>query len=384
MAHKKKRSKKPSSRPSPRRSTRLQGKRPEEHDRSLETQPAANLSEHEESPPWAGITSDGELPADDSSLDGTYSQSPSPEFPENDEEEDRDLSPEPTDEEPDDVLSSQVANVRTPRWQSWQDRYLALAVDQIRPFLLPPSEREEGWNRTAEVLYRDSSAIGPRSTVERTGSACKNRFMKLMKEHKKGECAKFYLPTTHSYKLMTDLQAIMDDYRYSAKEASEESQRKTKVENKAGQQLQDAAMMGLALSEGLIDISKLDGASVREKQGQQKCRRPPLSPSKHHNCARSSDDNLDFEPPPKRRRRRNVIQDVLQRRNEVDNERLNNARSRADQHHNELLNAQNATLHAIVDLTKEMKGLQEDNRTSHAGETSRTAEILAGIIAHKS
>lgn len=69
---------------------------------------------------------------------------------------------------------------------------------------------------------------------------------------------------------MTDLQAIMDDYRYSAKETSKKSQQKTKVENEAGQQLRDAAMMGLARSEGLIDISKLDGASVREKQGQRK------------------------------------------------------------------------------------------------------------------
>lgn len=110
--------------------------------------------------------------------------------------------------------------------------------------------------------------------------------------------------------------------------------------------------------------------------------RPPLSPSKHHNRPRFSDDNSDIEPPPKRRRR-NVIHDVLERRNEVDTQRLNDARIRADQQHNELLNAQNATLGAIVDLTKETKGLREDTRASRAGETSRTAEILAGIVAQR-
>ncbi|KAJ7300677.1 hypothetical protein DFH08DRAFT_997845 [Mycena albidolilacea] len=67
----------------------------------------------------------------------------------------------------------------------------------------------------------------------------------------------------------------------------------------------------------------------------------------------------------------------------VDSQRLNDARIRADQHHNELLNAQNATLDAIVDLTQEMKGLREDTRASRAGETSRTAEILAGIVAQR-
>jgi hypothetical protein len=80
---------------------------------------------------------------------------------------------------------SRTARTRcSPRWQSWQDRYLTQAVDQTRPFLLPSSERKEGWNRTADVLLRDSSTVGARSTVDRTGLACKNRFMKLMKERK--------------------------------------------------------------------------------------------------------------------------------------------------------------------------------------------------------
>jgi hypothetical protein len=69
---------------------------------------------------------------------------------------------------------------------------------------------------------------------------------------------------------MTNLQAIMDDHHGSAKENSAKSKRKADLEDKAGEELRDAAMRGLARAEGLLDISELDGASVREKQGQQK------------------------------------------------------------------------------------------------------------------
>ncbi|KAJ7938881.1 hypothetical protein B0H13DRAFT_2301085 [Mycena leptocephala] len=64
----------------------------------------------------------------------------------------------------------------------------------------------------------------------------------------------------------------------------------------------------------------------------------------HHNHA-SEDDNADIEPSSKRRRRRrNVIHDVLEQRNKEDTERLKDARARADQQHNEMLQVQNATI----------------------------------------
>ncbi|KAJ7344002.1 hypothetical protein DFH08DRAFT_216293 [Mycena albidolilacea] len=145
-------------------------------------------------------------------------------------------------------------------------------------------------------------------------------------------------------KLMTSLQAIMEDHAVLAKESSSQSKKKADIEGKAGKELWDAAMMGLARSEGLIDVSQLEGASVREKQGQRKRARRPLSPSKHHNRARSSDDaSSDIEPLPKRRRPNWLIHDVLQRRNDEDTARLQDARSHADRQHDELLHTQNQT-----------------------------------------
>ncbi|KAJ7883217.1 hypothetical protein B0H14DRAFT_3433082 [Mycena olivaceomarginata] len=248
-----------------------------------------------------------------------------------------------------DTPSSQVANARSPRWQSWQDRYLAVAADQTRPFLLTPSEREDGWNRTAEVLLRDSRAVSPRSIIDRTGSACKNRFMKLMKEHKKGETASRMKTgaveqISDHLKLMTDLQAIMDDHVDTAKESSTKLKQKADLEEKAGKELRDAAM----------------------KQGQRKRNRAPLLPSEHHNRTQSSDDeNSD-------------------RRNDEDTRRLKDARRHADRQHDELLHAQNQTLGVLLGLTKEVKGMREDNRAARdGGEGSRTTQILAELVAKK-
>jgi hypothetical protein len=69
---------------------------------------------------------------------------------------------------------------------------------------------------------------------------------------------------------MTELQAIMNDHQVSTKESSAKSKHKADIEDQAGKELRDAAMKGLAHSEGLIEVSELDGASVREKQGQRK------------------------------------------------------------------------------------------------------------------
>lgn len=69
---------------------------------------------------------------------------------------------------------------------------------------------------------------------------------------------------------MTELQAIMDDYQVPVKESAAKLKRKAEIEDQAGKELRDTAMKGLARVEGLIDVSELDGASVREKQAQRK------------------------------------------------------------------------------------------------------------------
>jgi hypothetical protein len=57
--------------------------------------------------------------------------------------------------------------------------------------------------------------------------------------------------------------------------------------------------------------------------------------------------------------------------------------ARADQQHNEMLQVQNATVDVLKDLTTEIKGLRQDNRTRDTGESSRTTQILAELVAKK-
>ncbi|KAJ7820864.1 hypothetical protein B0H13DRAFT_2377698 [Mycena leptocephala] len=350
MARGRGRGKSTPSRTGTRRSTRFQRQPSLERDAS---------GEREGSPPWVGMNS-SQLPDDSTSIHSDYES----ELQEDIEKQNDTQPPELSDEEDEELSQAHAMNARSPRWVSWQDRYLAQAVDQIRPFLLPPSEREEGWNRTAEVLHQDSSAVGERSTVDRSGSACKTRFMRIMREHRKGETESRMKTgaveeVSEHIKIMTELQAIMNDHQVSTKESSAKSKHKADIEDQAGKELCDAAMKGLARSEGLIDVSELGGASVREKQGQRKRARPPLASSSHHNRA-SKESNSDVGPPSKRRRG-NVLRGVLEQRNKEDTKRLNDARARADQHHSELLQAQNATLGCLKDLTSEIRGLREDN-----------------------
>ncbi|KAJ7846004.1 hypothetical protein B0H13DRAFT_1908059 [Mycena leptocephala] len=304
------------SRTGTRRSTRFQRQPSLERDAS---------GEREGSPPWGGMDS-SQLPDDSTSIHSDYE----PELQDDIEEQNDTQLPELSneeDEEPSQAPSAHATNARSPRWVSWQDRYLAQAVDQIRPFLLPPSEREEGWNRTAEVLHQDSSAVGERSTVDRSGSACKNRFMRIMREHRKGETESRMKTgaveeVSEHIKIMTELQAIMDDHQVSTKESSA------------------------------------------------KRARPPLASSSHHNHA-SKESNSDAGPPPKRRRHK-VIHGVLEQRNKEDTKRLSDARARANQHHSELLQAQNATLSCLKDLTSEIRGLRADNCALAIQESLRT------------
>lgn len=174
MAHGKRRAKNSPPHTRSQRSTRLQAKN---NDEGPDIDSAQDSATRDESPPWLDIEG-SQLPSEDVSIHSDSHKSSSPEA---DEDEDSDPSPDLSDLAP---ANPQATRARSPRWQSWQDRYLVQAVDQTRPFLLDTSQREEGWNETAKVLLRESRAVGPRSIVDRTGAACKNRFTKLMKEHR--------------------------------------------------------------------------------------------------------------------------------------------------------------------------------------------------------
>jgi hypothetical protein len=48
-----------------------------------------------------------------------------------------------------------------------------------------------------------------------------------------------------------------------------------------------------------------------------------------------------------------------------------------------MLQVQNATIDVLKDLTTEIKGLRQDNRAHNTGESSRTTQILAELVAKK-
>jgi hypothetical protein len=142
---------------------------------------------------------------------------------------------------------------------------------------------------------------------------------------------------------MTELQAIMDDHQGSATDSSAKSKRKANIEEQPGQQL--------ARHEGLIDVSELAPLFVRDRAREsesvflrrkadqvtvlQVSSSSPLAFNAPQSCSLTDDHDLDVEPPPKRRLNRD-------------------------------------------------QGMRDDNRAARdAGETSRTTEILAEIVAKK-
>lgn len=131
------------------------------------------------SPDW-DLDSQGNLP----NITGTQSPSPVPSATH---------SPTPNFEPGDDPESgseslqeySQASrNARRPRWLPWQDRYLALTVEKIRPFEAGRGDlTRETWGRVSvEIL--EWSRTNDSAEVNRTGEACRGHFEMLLRKHK--------------------------------------------------------------------------------------------------------------------------------------------------------------------------------------------------------
>ncbi len=76
----------------------------------------------------------------------------------------------------------QSQNAQAPRWKPWQDRELISEVDIIRPFAETSATAVgEAWSRVASELLRKSK---PGSLIDRTASACRSRFERLVVLHK--------------------------------------------------------------------------------------------------------------------------------------------------------------------------------------------------------
>lgn len=60
------------------------------------------------------------------------------------------------------------------------------------------------------------------------------------------------------------------DAEKTSVDTSKGGQHKADIEDRAGKELRDASMTGLVRRNRLVDVASLEGASVRERQGQRK------------------------------------------------------------------------------------------------------------------
>ena len=70
--------------------------------------------------------------------------------------------------------------------------------------------------------------------------------------------------------MLTDLLALFDVAESSRVERSRKAKKKANIENTTALELRNAAMNCLVDSHQLTDIAQLEGATIREKQGQRK------------------------------------------------------------------------------------------------------------------
>ncbi|KAJ7849026.1 hypothetical protein B0H13DRAFT_2361530 [Mycena leptocephala] len=239
----------------------------------------------------------------------------------------------------------QSQNARNPPWLAWQDRSLVQEVYRLRPFNAPRGDAaKNAWDTLAVELLKNSNANG--SAINRTGAACRARFQKLVKGHKADQTRSLQKTVTDEevdehIELLTQVVELVDARDLQKGEKSAASRKKVDLETKAALELRDAAMKGLVRREALTDVARLEGASVREKQGQRKRKRAhaEASDSEKENEETTNDD---FKP--KRKRGRNQLVEIVKHRNAADAKRLEKARQLDEQRHTEMRQLQQRSI----------------------------------------
>ncbi|KAJ6550784.1 hypothetical protein DFH09DRAFT_1366569 [Mycena vulgaris] len=293
---------------------------------------------------------------DDFDLNDSQGRGPDPEFQPS-------VSPSPppsattpnesNSHESDDPLPSTVVNTmqsrnaRSARWMPWQDRLLIQEVEKRRPFTAARGDAtRDAWAALAVELLKDSMMNG--TAVDRTGAACLARFQKLLKAHNADQTKSLQKTgtdeeVTQHIELMTQVVELFDAQKFARHERSAAVQKKADLETTAALELRDGAMRGLIRRENLTDVALLDGASVREKQGQRKRRR----------AADNSDSEKENEGSNgalRPKRRRNQLAEIVKGRNAADAKRLEQARKRDEERHAETLALQQRSLDLQQDM----------------------------------
>ncbi|KAF7334094.1 hypothetical protein MVEN_02315200 [Mycena venus] len=127
------------------------------------------------------------------------------------------------------------------------------------------------WGELANSLrLASANSGGSNSCITRSGEACRVRFNLLRKKYKADEARSLQQTGTDEevdefIKLLGELCALVDAKNLPGTKAAKQ---KTALEGRAGRELRDASMMGLVRGDGLLDVTSLEGATVRERQGQ--------------------------------------------------------------------------------------------------------------------
>ncbi|THU76939.1 hypothetical protein K435DRAFT_812937 [Dendrothele bispora CBS 962.96] len=271
----------------------------------------------------------------------------------------------------DQVDAQQSRNARAPNWKPWQDRYLVQMVDKLRPFEAGRHETSKAWDNLSIALKAESSKKGPKSTVDRTGTACRSRFLLLVKFHEQEQTRSKQKTGTNEevdehVRLMDDL---VEQVRESKLEGKNKTQKKDDTEKQAGLEIRDAAMKSLVPRENLTDIAGED-APIRERQGQRKRRRSSSVVSDKEN-----------ESSPKKRHR-NKIDEVIKRRNKDDEKRLEEARECEEKRHKESIEVQTQMVGVLQNLNTSINEMRQESRESHLKDTEaqgQQSQILASL-----
>ncbi|THU87439.1 hypothetical protein K435DRAFT_867289 [Dendrothele bispora CBS 962.96] len=253
-----------------------------------------------------------------------------------------------SDDEDNEQDSHQRVNARSPNWKAWQDRYLIQMVDKLRLFDITRSEQRGAWDELSSALRVKSSQKGPKSTVDRTGQACRARFNLLVKFHEQEQTRSKQITGTNEEvdEHIQLLDGLVKQYRESKVANKGVNQQKLDLEKQAGLEIRDAAMQGMVPRENLTDVTEGSDASVRERQGHRKRRR-------------SLSDTEDKENSPLKKARQQKFDEVLAKHNAEDESRLREACECKEKHHQETIEVQRLMVDTLQNLNAVISWLTE-------------------------
>lgn len=84
------------------------------------------------------------------------------------------------------LQSVAAARRSTPNWRAFEDRFLAVALLEHRPFMASRKDTKEAWEATANAVFEKcaATATDTHPPIRRSGPACKTRFLKLIEFQK--------------------------------------------------------------------------------------------------------------------------------------------------------------------------------------------------------